>query len=323
MPTSDSVIWEKEKILLQLHRAMATGSPITIDLLREGPDVTDLGLIGLLEKSADAFGYDLSGITVLTHNLIQPYHSKINFHRSFPWHFVSNTKLKLCSAEDKKTFTKKFGLFIGRSNKHRLRLSAHVWKQHKEFTLQTFHWASNSDFHKENIGLQELVADGALNETHDAIEFLKQCPMLCDQVNGYPLLMDQHCEIAQVYHDFLIEIVCETYFSGETFFPTEKIWRPMIMRTPFIVQGPRYFLHRLKDLGFRTFDHWWDEGYAEDAASWQSTEIIKVIDHIARTPLKVLRHWYDEMQDTLDHNRSRLLTLTQDEISHLIKDCGE
>ena len=44
-----------------------------------------------------------------------------------------------------------------------------------------------------------------------------------------------------------------------------------MLLTPFIVQGSQWFLHRLRDMGFQTFDRWWDEGYSEDPANHQPT----------------------------------------------------
>lgn len=44
-------------------------------------------------------------------------------------------------------------------------------------------------------------------------------------------------------------------------FVTEKTFKPLAFRHPFIVYGQRHTLRFLKDLGFATFDHLWDEGY--------------------------------------------------------------
>lgn len=84
----------------------------------------------------------------------------------------------------------------------------------------------------------------------------------------------------------------------------------MFLKTPFIVQGPRYFLHNLKKLGFKTFEHWWDEGYAEDPDAHQVYEIQKVLDCLARTPQAELIDILDDMQQTLEHNYQRAMQLT-------------
>ena len=108
----------------------------------------------------------------------------------------------------------------------------------------------------------------------------------------------------------MVEIVCETCYNGNTFFPTEKTWRPILLETPFIVQGPQWYLHRLRDLGFQTFDRWWDEGYTEDPANWQNTEIKKVIDSIGKLTIEQLQEMYTEMKPVLAHNKKRFMELT-------------
>ena len=58
-----------------------------------------------------------------------------------------------------------------------------------------------------------------------------------------------------------MDIVVETYVSGQSFFPTEKTLRPIIAQTPFIVMGPKGYLANLRRMGFMTFGQWWDESY--------------------------------------------------------------
>ena len=73
--------------------------------------------------------------------------------------------------------------------------------------------------------------------------------------------IDTNTSLLQHYHKFAVEIVCETYTQGDTFFPTEKTTRPIMAAKPMIVFGPRYFLARLRSLGFQTYHDIWDESY--------------------------------------------------------------
>jgi hypothetical protein len=112
------------------------------------------------------------------------------------------------------------------------------------------------------------------------------------------------------YSNFFVEITCESYFTGQTFFPTEKTWRAIALRTPFIIQGPQNYLANLKLLGFKTFDRWWDEGYSEDPADHQPLEIIKVVEFLNNKSLDEIFSMYQEMQDVLEHNYQTLQLLT-------------
>jgi len=73
--------------------------------------------------------------------------------------------------------------------------------------------------------------------------------------------IDTNTSLLQHYHKFAVEIVCETYTYGDTFFPTEKTTRPIMAAKPMIVFGPQYFLARLRSMGFRTYHDLWDESY--------------------------------------------------------------
>ena len=88
-----------------------------------------------------------------------------------------------------------------------------------------------------------------------------------------------------------------------------------MLSTPFIVQGPQWYLHRLRDLGFQTFDRWWDEGYAEDPADHQPHEIVKVINQLKTKSITELSKMYTEMQPVLAHNKKRFLELKSEDFN--------
>jgi hypothetical protein len=73
--------------------------------------------------------------------------------------------------------------------------------------------------------------------------------------------VDTNASLLQYYDRFAVEIVCETYTQGNAFFPTEKTVRPLMAAKPILVYGPRYYLARLRGLGFRTYHEIWDESY--------------------------------------------------------------
>jgi hypothetical protein len=121
---------------------------------------------------------------------------------------------------------------------------------------------------------------------------------------------DKVYDILDYYDSIFVDIVNQTYFTGNTFFLDDKFWRSVVTKTPFIVQGPQHFLSNLKQLGFKTFDHWWDEGYSEDPPDYQLQEIIKVVDTIAQWDTDKLRTTYNEMKPVLDHNYTTFMNLT-------------
>lgn len=298
--------------MADLVQAAVTKQPITLDLIREGPDFHELDIFEFVLDLPNKYQYDLKNVSVRTWNAVESTTSGINMQVKFPFHFILSTQESLHDKAVNKTLAHTFGMFIGRSNQHRLDLSAYLYTKQKENTLQTFHYDKNNHYHRANLGLDELVASGL--PASSVSGFIDACPIFADDRPTYPILMDQHCNIWQHYNKFFVEIVCETFFSGNTFFPTEKTWRSIALGTPFIVQGPQYFLHRLHDMGFETFENWWDEGYTEDPAEHQCFEIKQVIDYLGKKTKHEINKMYQEMIPVLEHNKNLFFSLTRDSV---------
>jgi len=310
-------VWNKIEVVSQFTSAVCNNQPVCIDLLSEGPAFENLDIFDSLIRICKEHNYNLDNITVTSCNTYQQSVDQINFETVFPNHFVFNTVKKLENKPINKDITKTFGIFVGRSNCHRLDLSSYLFNKYRQQTNQTFHYDYSDDYHKNNLGLDTLVEIQGTGDLASISNFLRHCPIRLQETVEYPILMNQHCNMYSQYRNFFVEIVCETSYVGNTFFPTEKIWRPIIMQTPFIVQGSQHFLHRLQKLGFKTFNQWWDEGYAEDPADWQPGEIKKVIDRLAKKPADEIKKIYNEMLPTLEHNRQLLLDMNKDFIASI------
>jgi hypothetical protein len=63
----------------------------------------------------------------------------------------------------------------------------------------------------------------------------------------------------------IIFIVTETIFSDfNHLFLTEKTFKPIALRMPFIILGSPKILKHLQSLGYKTFNHIWDESYDDE-----------------------------------------------------------
>lgn len=83
-----------------------------------------------------------------------------------------------------------------------------------------------------------------------------------DLVSG-ALMYDVFDKTKSFYDDSFVHIVSETYFNTEIIHVTEKTYKPMIYRQPFVMLGPPNTLRKLRELGFKTFHEIWDESYDE------------------------------------------------------------
>ena len=285
--------------------------PVTIDLLAEGPCCQTVGLDSLLDNLVNTYGFDRNVYTIKTSNQLSSSRYQETRTPFVELKFTQQKAETIINFES--SLQKYFGLFIGRSNWLRLSLASYLAEQFPAQTMMTYHYDSKSDFHVANFGLEELL-NRHWNDIDTVINFLKKLPMRPKKLT-YPILWnEQGLDLDNFYKDIFCDVVCETYFSGKTFFMTEKTMRPIIHKRPFLVQGPQWYLKNLKKLGFKTFDQWWDEGYDEDPWDFKYQALVKIIDYIGKQSPSTIKQWYIEMASVLDHNYDVFRSLTDKQI---------
>lgn len=98
-------------------------------------------------------------------------------------------------------------------------------------------------------------------------------------------------------------VIPETRFAQPTANFSEKLWDVIETQTPFIIAAPPYTIQYLRDLGFKTFNLWWDESYdSEENHSKRLAKIFKLIDQINSLSLKECKQLRREMRSVLIHN---------------------
>lgn len=121
-------------------------------------------------------------------------------------------------------------------------------------------------------------------------------------------------DLLQHYGNFCIELVAETYTCGDAFFPTEKTIRTFVAQRPMIVYGPRYFLIRLREMGFMTWNDLWDESYdlLSGVDRWRAMKC--VIAHLVDLDQTSFDKIVARAQKICQHNRIQL--------QQVIEQCG-
>lgn len=123
----------------------------------------------------------------------------------------------------------------------------------------------------------------------------------------YKLDKNTNLSLLKFYDQFHVEIVSESYVYGETFFPTEKTVRPLSAGKPIIVMGPRHFLRRLQQQGFKTWSDFWDESYDDLEGPARVAAIQQLITDLAPRLNKIL----PAIIPYAKHNRDTLAALIQ------------
>ena len=114
--------------------------------------------------------------------------------------------------------------------------------------------------------------------------------------------------LTQLYKSALVDLVVESHVAGNTFFPTEKTIRPMLLKKPFIVFGSRDYLAYLRQMGFRTFGDFWDETYDGFGDGDRLKKIYTLITDIAHRGASELESMFWSMQYSLEHNYNLLMS---------------
>jgi hypothetical protein len=88
--------------------------------------------------------------------------------------------------------------------------------------------------------------------------------------NNTPFIIDDRYDLnynlavnitKEDYEKTFVSVVTETLTLPNTLFFSEKIWKPIMVGHPFLLLGNQHSLRYLKDLGYKTFDKWFNEDY--------------------------------------------------------------
>jgi hypothetical protein len=114
-----------------------------------------------------------------------------------------------------------------------------------------------------------------------------------------------------IWSQCFVNVVTET-ITYDKFF-SEKIWKPIVGKRPFLLLGPPGSLLRLRRMGFKTFGDYWDESYNDvtyDGLPENLNEelsckmIADILTRLDAMPLSELKKMYRDMKDILKHNHT-------------------
>lgn len=316
LPNIDSKIWNIEYKTIELIKALSSGLNVRIHLNHEGPCATSLGLYRWLDVVCKEFQIDPSRISIYSANPLE---------RNTTYRIVNCGKSWLLeyqniNVESNKTFDeslKHFGIFIGRSNWNRLFLASTIFKNFREKSLISFHYNIHSNAASGFDDLALLMGVAKAETLSNPL--LMHFPLALDDIKQYPIIGPEHLNILKYYKDIFLDVVCETYFTGNTFFPTEKTVRPIISKTPFLLFGPKNYLANLRKLGFETFNDYWSEEYDNYSDISRAQKIENILVDLSKKTVSELQSIYVDMIPKLEHNNSVLRNLSADKFFNTFK----
>ena len=152
------------------------------------------------------------------------------------------------------------------------------------------------------LGIVNQNVDPAV--VNEAINNINQLPELRIDFEGQHI-PNQSMLLSPL--DKLIEsfifVVTETCYWQQKTHLTEKIFKPIVLRMPFILVGCAHNLEYLRSYGFRTFSDFWDESYdAIDDPILRLQAIVNILKDIATMSPEQQRAMLCDMQPVLEHN---------------------
>ena len=325
LESRDSQIWNIDKKIIEIIKeGISSNKKIIISTSDEGICLRSCYFYDLLDKICDTFNIDKNRIEIETSN-VEEFHSEYKI-LILPNNHVGLNQKEIINSKPKNLNLFPIGCFVGKINWARLVLLSWL-DQYPSKALITCHYTNGN-------GDSNLIANSSLqlndnfftfpNEIESAVKFLKTCPRLLSSEFRIPYdkiqkatendIFNIAVKFSEGYSNIFAELVCETYFSGFTFFPTEKTFRPIQQLTPFIIFGPQGFLTNLHRSGFKTFSKYWDEGYDEYVGVERILKIRQIISQLFEIDQSTLQEMYADMRPILEHNKNRFLELTPEEL---------
>ena len=159
--------------------------------------------------------------------------------------------------------------------------------------------------HRELI--RDLIVDKCLDNT-----FFSYAPN--DLNNPKRIVLDEvdDTKFGNMKHSYTSEyqllsfcnIITETFYINGPIHITEKVDKCFSAGQPFILLAGIGYIKKLQELGFKTFNKWWDESYDDISdLNKKVSKIGEVIDLVNSWSLKKCEEVYLEMIPILKHNQ--------------------
>lgn len=190
-------------------------------------------------------------------------------------------------------FSRKFINLNGRYCLHRHILAAYLSKRSTHMS-----WFHDHDLPKETEWYNLNDWDSTVVEKLD----YDLSPKFLDCVDLS--ILDQTSPLLEKYYrDSFCDVVGESRFHRPMGNVSEKVFKPIWYKKPFVLAAPAKTLAYLKTLGFKTFSDFWDESYDECTNHEERLKkVLTVIDFIDSMSLTELRFMYEQMLPVVEHN---------------------
>ena len=299
---TDYKLWNTVEFVEYL--AHMQGKDIVILINPEAIDIDELEVY----RYIDAF--DFQSVTIITRNQLQK-HPRYNIKYNLENWFIE-TKVEIDKDIHRWDQSKIFLCAYARPIASRLGFAGwlkHHYDKHTIIQFTTEFTENNPSFEFDKLAKYDIVS------LKYAIDIVKQLPIQTVDNSLYYKDVKQlwdwtDTEMLGLYKSIFVDVVAENHNQGETFFPTEKITRPIYCKKPFVVFGNKDYLDYLHQMGFRTFHDYWSQNYDGYDQKDRYCAMLQILDQIGRKSKVELASMLEDMQPILEHNYNLLMDKT-------------
>ena len=118
------------------------------------------------------------------------------------------------------------------------------------------------------------------------------------------------CSHGKQYLDyFQFEVVPETVLYSSCLFLSEKVFKPILFKKPFLVLSSIHTLSYLRKLGFKTFEPVIDESYDFETDNVIRTlKVLQEVKKLCSMSHVMLRKKLDQLDEILEYNHNHFMS---------------
>ena len=136
-----------------------------------------------------------------------------------------------------------------------------------------------------------------------ADRFVNRCPLIIDGETNINKMCEDFGYTQSYYQQTLLSLITETNYNNDECTLTEKSFKPLYNKHPFIIIGVPGSMQGLRDLGFQTFSEFWSEEYDTiESPSNRLIAIEQVLKQIASWTRDDILYFKRRVKPILEHN---------------------
>ena len=137
------------------------------------------------------------------------------------------------------------------------------------------------------------------NQLQDIVNLLPPNTSFKNFVDHYTFVENNH----ELFQQGFLQIVTETVYDYPAIFYTEKTFKPIVNKRHFVMLGVAGSIKKLQDMGFKTFDNFWDEDYdnIQDPEK-RLLSVFEIVKYVYNKSIEELQTLCNDMDDILEYN---------------------